>query len=86
MGYSSLRTSAPRMGARVSRAPLPSGTCRAKDRIPAYGGGRVCEAAGCGTVLSIYNPALNCSVHAAAAKAAPASEFLGWLQIKGLDG
>ena len=33
------------------------------DRIPAYGRGRVCEASGCDTLLSTYNPAAYCSLH-----------------------
>ena len=34
-----------------------------RDKIPAYGRGRICEAPGCGTLLSTYNPALYCSLH-----------------------
>ena len=33
------------------------------DRIPAYGRGRICEASGCDTLLSTYNPAVYCSLH-----------------------
>jgi hypothetical protein len=40
-------------------------TGKISDRIPAYGRGRVCEAPGCGTLLSTYNPAHYCSLHAA---------------------
>ena len=36
---------------------------KTSDRIPAYGRGRICEAPGCGTLLSTYNPALYCSLH-----------------------
>jgi len=38
------------------------------DRISAYGHGRVCEASGCDTVLSTYNPAHYCSLHDADGK------------------
>jgi hypothetical protein len=41
---------------------LPS-TGKTSDRILAYGRGRICEARGCDTVLSAYNPAPFCSVH-----------------------
>jgi hypothetical protein len=51
---------------RVAGAFLSSGVGRISDRIPAYGSGRICEASGCGTLLSTYNPGNYCSVHDAA--------------------
>jgi hypothetical protein len=41
---------------------LPS-TGRSSDRIKSYGSGRVCEARGCTTILSAYNPEHLCSTH-----------------------
>jgi hypothetical protein len=41
------------------------------DRIQTYERGRVCEAPGCDTVLSTYNPAVRCSLHAADAVPRP---------------
>ena len=41
---------------------LPS-TGRSSDRIRSYGRGRVCEAWGCTTILSAYNPAHYCFAH-----------------------
>jgi hypothetical protein len=32
-------------------------------QVRSFGGGRVCVAAGCGTILSAYNPASWCAVH-----------------------
>jgi hypothetical protein len=44
---------------------LPS-TGKLSDRIKSYGSGRICEARGCTTILSAYNPAHLCSAHARA--------------------
>lgn len=38
--------------------------CQAR-RVRSYQRGRVCAQAGCGTILSIYNPSKYCTVHAA---------------------
>ena len=46
---------------------LQTGSGRPNQRIPAFGGGRVCGAPHCGTVLSTYNPALFCALHDVAA-------------------
>jgi hypothetical protein len=40
-------------------------------KIPLYGRGRICAAAGCGTVLSTYNQAAFCSIHEAAGSPLP---------------
>jgi hypothetical protein len=48
---------------RVAGAFLSSGVGRISDRVPAYGSGRVCAAAGCRTLLSTYNPGHLCSLH-----------------------
>jgi hypothetical protein len=53
------------MKVRIAGGFMSSGTGKVSDRIPTYGRGRVCEAPGCGTLLSSYNPALRCSLHAA---------------------
>jgi hypothetical protein len=42
----------------ISAVPLGHGT-----RSRSYQRGRVCRAAGCSTVLSVYNPGAVCSVH-----------------------
>jgi hypothetical protein len=42
----------------ISAVPLGQGT-----RSRSYQRGRVCSAAGCSTVLSVYNPSVLCSVH-----------------------
>jgi hypothetical protein len=52
---------------RVIGSYLQTGAGRASQQIPAYGGGRVCGAPHCGTVLSTYNPAQYCSLHDVAA-------------------
>jgi len=54
------------MKSRVAGAFLSPSVGKLSDRIPAYGRGRVCRESGCDTLLSTYNPALYCSVHAAA--------------------
>ena len=59
------------MKSRVTGSYLIPSTGRPSDRIPAYGSGRVCEAPGCGTVLSNYNPAPYCSLHVALGKPRP---------------
>ena len=51
------------MKSRIAGAFLLPSNGKTSDRIPAYGRGRICEAWGCDTVLSTYNPALYCSVH-----------------------
>ncbi len=51
------------MKSRVAGHFLSPGTGKISDRILAYGRGRICEAPGCDTVLSTYNPALYCSLH-----------------------
>jgi len=58
--------SVPFMKSRLAGAFLSPVAGRSSERIPAFGRGRVCEAPGCGTRLSIYNPALYCSLHEAA--------------------
>jgi hypothetical protein len=52
------------MKSRIVGAFVPTGTGRPSQRIPAYGTGRICGAPHCNTVLSTYNPAQYCSVHA----------------------
>ncbi len=42
----------------ISGTPLGHGT-----RSRSYQRGRVCGAAGCSTVLSVYNPGAVCSIH-----------------------
>ena len=42
----------------IGALPLGHGT-----RSRSYGRGRVCTAAGCSTVLSLYNPSVLCSIH-----------------------
>jgi hypothetical protein len=42
----------------ISAVPLGHGT-----RSRSYRHGRICSAAGCSTVLSVYNPSALCSVH-----------------------
>lgn len=42
----------------ISAVPLGHGT-----RSRSYQRGRVCRAAGCSTLLSVYNPNALCSVH-----------------------
>jgi hypothetical protein len=42
----------------ISAVPLGHGT-----RSRSYQRGRVCSAAGCSTVLSVYNPSVLCSIH-----------------------
>ncbi len=59
----SLPRSIPLVKSRVAGAFQLPGTGKIGDRIPAYGRGRICEAWGCHTVLSTYNPAPYCSVH-----------------------
>ena len=59
------------MKVRIAGGFMSSGTGKVSDRIPTYGRGRVCEAPGCGTLLSSYNPALRCSLHAAVAAPQP---------------
>jgi hypothetical protein len=48
---------------RVIGSYQQTGAGRPGQQIPAFGSGRVCEAPGCSTVLSTYNPALYCSLH-----------------------
>jgi len=55
--------SIPLVKSRIAGAFLLPSTGKTSDRVPAYGRGRICEACGCDTVLSTYNPAPYCSVH-----------------------
>jgi len=48
---------------RVAGGFILPATGKISDRIKAYGRGRICEAWGCTTILSTYNPAHFCSVH-----------------------
>jgi hypothetical protein len=52
------------MKVRIAGGFLSEGTGKVSDRLQTYGRGRVCEAPGCGALLSTYNPARFCSVHA----------------------
>ena len=36
---------------------------RSRDRVSVFGGDRVCAAADCGTILSVYNPSSRCVIH-----------------------
>ena len=36
---------------------------RRRDRVRAYGRGRICDEPGCTTLLSIYNPSTRCALH-----------------------
>ena len=45
----------------------PWGPVSQANRVRSYQSGRVCAHSECGTILSIYNPAKYCTVHAAAA-------------------
>jgi hypothetical protein len=45
-------------GESISAVPLGHGT-----RSRSYQRGRVCNVAGCSTVLSMYNPSVLCSIH-----------------------
>ena len=56
------------MKSRSTGAFVVSSAGKISDRISAYGHGRVCEASGCDTVLSTYNPAHYCSLHDADGK------------------
>jgi hypothetical protein len=51
------------MKSRAASSSLTAVTGKTKDRIAAYGRGRICAAPGCSTVLSAYNPGPCCSVH-----------------------
>lgn len=51
------------MKSRMAASSTSRGVGKASDRVPAYGGGRVCEEPGCDTVLSTYNPASYCALH-----------------------
>jgi hypothetical protein len=59
----SLPRPTPLVKSRVTGSFILPGTGRVSDRIPAYEPGRVCEARGCTTILSTYNPSHFCSVH-----------------------
>jgi hypothetical protein len=48
---------------RVAGGFILPATGKISDRIKSYGRGRVCEAWGCATILSTYNPAHLCSAH-----------------------
>lgn len=51
------------MKSRVAGGFILPATGKVSDRIKAYGRGRICEAGGCTTILSTYNPAQFCSTH-----------------------
>ena len=51
------------MKSRLAGHFLSSSSGKISDRIFAYGRGRICEAPGCATLLSTYNPGLYCSLH-----------------------
>ena len=51
------------MKSRIAGGFILPDTGRRSDRIKSYGSGRVCEARGCNTVLSAYNPAHFCFAH-----------------------
>lgn len=51
------------MKSRVIGSYLQTGAGRPGQKIPAFGGGRVCGAPHCDTVLSTYNPAEYCALH-----------------------
>ncbi len=59
------------MKSRAAGAFILPGTGRTSDRIKSFGRGRVCEAWGCNTILSAYNPAPFCSAHDPADKLTP---------------
>lgn len=59
------------MKVRIAGGFLSEGTGKVSDRLQTYGRGRVCEAPGCGALLSTYNPARYCSVHATVAAPGP---------------
>ena len=48
---------------RVIGSYLQTGVGRPSQQIQAFGGGRVCGAPRCSTILSTYNPSLFCSLH-----------------------
>ena len=51
------------MKSRVAGGFILPATGKISDRIKSYGRGRICEAWGCTTILSTYNPAHFCSSH-----------------------
>ena len=59
----SLHRSAPLVKSRVAGGFILPSTGKLSDRIKSYGSGRICEARGCTTILSAYNPAEFCSTH-----------------------
>jgi endogenous inhibitor of DNA gyrase (YacG/DUF329 family) len=52
------------MSTRITGTLNPWGPASRADRVRSYRGGRICAHAGCGTILSIYNPSKYCTVHA----------------------
>ena len=52
------------MSTRITGTLNPGGPVSQANRVRSYQGGRVCAHAECGTILSIYNPAKYCTVHA----------------------
>ena len=56
-------TRLPLVKSRVAGGFILPATGKISDRIKSYGRGRVCEARGCTTILSAYNPAEFCSTH-----------------------
>ena len=59
----SLHRSAPLVKSRVAGGFILPSTGKLSDRIKSYGTGRICDAWGCTTILSAYNPAQFCSAH-----------------------
>ncbi len=55
------------MTSRLTGTLNPLGPVSQANRVRSYQSGRVCAHSECGTILSIYNPARFCTVHAAAA-------------------
>jgi hypothetical protein len=51
------------MKSRAAGSALSRGGGKSGSRVSAYGGGRVCAAPGCTTVLSTYNPGHCCALH-----------------------
>jgi hypothetical protein len=56
---------------RIAGGFLSEGTGKVSDRVQTFGRGRVCEAHGCGALLSTYNPARFCSLHVGVAAPQP---------------
>ena len=52
------------MTTRITGTLNPWGSVSQTNRVRSYQRGRVCGHAECGTILSIYNPSMYCTVHA----------------------